>query len=104
MDHFETYLYGLNENRHAAESRLRNRLLSTGCAFVQKSAERIAGTTKGKSCCKQALHRPGNLVREHKRSVPISCTWKLATVSAAPWLPRLSVIYDYASGDRNPLD
>jgi len=102
-DHFETYLYGLNENRHAVESAQRNRLLSTGIRLF-RNPEVSRWHYEGEVMFQwgDAPAREGSTrAQEHRANfVHLEAGYSFS----APWQPRLSVIYDYASGDRNPLD
>ena len=102
-DHLETYLYGLNENRHAAESRLRNRLLSTGVRLFrnpQTDSWHYEGEVMLQTGDAPARQPGAGAQTQRAHFVHLEAGYSFS----APWQPRLSVIYDYASGDRNPLD
>jgi len=101
--HLETYLYGLDENRHAADPHQRNRLLTSGLRLFRNplpgqwhhEAEMLL--QRGK-----APARAGTSERQSHRAhfVHLQAGYSFETL----WQPRLSVIYDYATGDDNPLD
>ncbi len=103
QDHFETYLYGLNESRHAAESPLRNRLLSTGMRLFrnpQPGSWHYEGEVMLQTGDAPARQVGVGAEKQRAHYVHLETGYSFS----APWQPRLSVIYDYASGDRNPLD
>ncbi len=102
-DQLELYLYGLNENRHALEPELRNRLLSPGVRLFRSPAtsrwhyEGEFMLQRGKAPARQGSTL-GQAQRAHFVHLEAGYSF------AAPWQPSLSLIYDYASGDSNPLD
>ncbi len=102
-DHFEIFLYGLNENRHAAQSRLRNRLLSTGVRLFrnpQPDNWHYEGEVMLQTGDAPARQPAAGAQKQRAHFIHLEAGYSFSV----PWQPRLSVIYDYASGDRNPLD
>jgi hypothetical protein len=102
-DFFETYLYGLEENRQALDKRERFDILSTGIRMYRRPAKgqwhyeaeamfQFGDSPALDSFSPQRNHRAQFLHLEAGYSFEM------------PWQPRLSLIYDYASGDENPLD
>lgn len=102
-DFVETYLYGLEENRDAPNKRDRFDILSTGVRIYRNPAlSRWHYEAEGliqfgdapalDPFSRQRDHRAGFLHLEAGYSFDM------------PWRPRLSLIYDYASGDKDPLD
>jgi hypothetical protein len=102
-DFFETFLYGLEENRQALDKRERFDILSTGIrvyrrpAPAQWSYEAEALVQFGDA---PALN-PLSPQRDHRAQyLHLQAGYSFEM----PWQPRLSFIYDYASGDKDPLD
>ncbi len=101
-DNFEAFLYGLDENRDAPANQ-RFDILSTGVRLFRDPApsrwhyELEALYQFGDS---PALN-PTSELRDHRARflhLGLGYSFDLA------WRPRLSFIYHYASGDKNPLD
>ncbi len=102
-DFFETYLYGLEENRQALDKRERFDILSTGVRIYRRPApnqwhyEAEGLLQFGDSPSIDAFSPQ----RDHRaRFLHLEAGYSFSM----PWQPRLSVIYDYASGDEDPLD
>jgi hypothetical protein len=102
LDMVEVYLYGLDENRdQAANQRLK--ILTPGLRFYRSPRpsrwhyEFDNLIQVGDAPARDAI----SPLRNHKaRFTHLEIGYSFD----APWQPRLSFIYDYASGDKNPLD
>lgn len=101
-DFFETYLYGLEENRQAQPNQ-RFDILSTGIRLYrnpnpgQWHYETEAMLQFGDAPALTA----DSPQRDHQaRFLHLEAGYSFEL----PWQPRLSLIYDYASGDKDPLD
>ena len=100
---FETYVYGLNENRHATAPLQRNRLLTAGFRLVRSPApEKWHYESEILLQRGDAPAQPGGTEQQSHKAhfVHLEAGYSFS----APWQPRLSFIYDYATGDKNPLD
>ncbi len=102
-DFFETYLYGLEENRQELDKRQRFDILSTGVRFYRRPTlsqwhyEAEALIQFGDAPARDEFSPQ----RDHKaRFFHLEAGYSFDL----PWRPRLNFIYDYASGDKNPLD
>lgn len=101
-DIFQTYLYGLDENRDSPPNQ-RFDILSTGIRLFRRPSQsnwhyEVEGLFQwGDSPAAD----PVSALREHRARF---LHLQLGYSFDLPWQPELNLIYDYASGDKNPLD
>ncbi|MFT4852779.1 MAG: hypothetical protein ACI81O_000740 [Cyclobacteriaceae bacterium] len=102
-DFFETYLYGLEENRQELDKRRRFDILSTGIRMYRSpalsqwhyEAEGLIQFGDAPAIDQFSPQRDHRALFFH---LTAGYTFNVA------WQPQLNFIYDYASGDKNPLD
>lgn len=103
QDFFETYLYGLEENRQALDKRQRFDILSTGIRMYRKPTlsqwhyEAEGMVQFGDAPALDQLSPQ----RDHRAQfLHLQAGYSFDM----PWRPQFNFIYDYASGDKDPLD
>ncbi len=102
-DMFEAYLYGLEENRQELDKRQRFDILTPGIRMYR--SPRLSQWHYEAEVLIQFGDAPALNVLSPQRDHRARFTHLEAGYSFdMPWLPRLTLTYDYASGDKNPLD
>lgn len=100
----EIYLYNLDEGSSANAPTRHRRYFTPGARFYIKPAKAkfdFQVETMGQFGTVQATTSPGSRNLSHtawSQHVDAGYTF------AMPWTPRFALVYDYASGDKNPYD